>query len=104
KALSERGRRAQHNYLERRKTRVQGTGQLLAAYSYKGVLSRGFALVRGADGAPLRSAKAVTPGLALQIEFGDGRVAARAEGGEAAPPAAATRPKPKPGGGQGSLF
>jgi exodeoxyribonuclease VII large subunit len=103
KAFGERGVRAQRNSLERRRARVQGAGQLLAAYSYKGVLSRGFALVRGADGAPLRSAKAVTPGLPLQIEFGDGRVNARAEGGDATPPSSPAKPKAK-SGGQGSLF
>ena len=103
KALGERGGRAQRLLLERRATRVQGAGQLLAAYSYRGVLARGFALVRAPDGTPLRSARALTPGLRFEIEFGDGRVGARAEG-EAPPPAPATKPKAKPGGGQGDLF
>ncbi|MGE3145334.1 MAG: exodeoxyribonuclease VII large subunit, partial [Pseudorhodoplanes sp.] len=102
KALGERGGRAQRLLLERRRTRVQGAGQLLAAYSYRGVLARGFALVRAPDGTPLRSARALTPGLRFEIEFGDGRVGARAEGEAAVPPAA--RPKAKPGGGQGDLF
>jgi exodeoxyribonuclease VII large subunit len=77
---------------------------LLAAYSYKGVLARGFALVRGLDGAPLRSAAAVTPGLGVEIEFSDGRVRARAEGGGDAPASPAAKPRGRSGGGQGSLF
>ena len=68
-------------------------GQLLAAFSYRGVLARGFALVRDGDGHPLRSAAAVAGGMRLDIEFADGRVGAR-------PPMAArrakTEPKPEP--------
>ncbi|NWG25819.1 MAG: exodeoxyribonuclease VII large subunit [Pseudorhodoplanes sp.] len=104
KAFSERGLRAQRVGLERRLTRVRNAGQLLAAYSYKGVLARGFALVRGLDGAPLRSAAAVTPGMAIEIEFGDGRVRAKAEGGGDAPAAPPPKPRGRTGGGQGSLF
>ena len=107
-AFGQRGRRAFGVYLGRRKDRLSSLGQLLTAYSYRGVLERGFALVRGADGAPLRAAAAVTAGMRMEIEFSDGRVAATADepGSEPAP----VRPRARSGnpgggkGGQGSLF
>jgi exodeoxyribonuclease VII large subunit len=53
--------------------------QLLAAFSYRGVLARGFALVRDRAGRPLRMAANITTGMPIDIEFSDGRVGARAE-------------------------
>ncbi len=112
-AFAKRGKLAQRNYLQRRADRVLAAGQLLAAYSYHGVLARGFALVRDDEGHPLRSAAAVGGGARLELEFSDGRVGATADG-EGAPRPAAAKPKPaqKPApkprgggrGGQGSLF
>jgi len=100
-------RRAMLTVLNQRAARVERAERLLAAFSYREVLKRGFALVRDGGGRPLRTAAAVAPGMAIDIEFADGRVPATAEG--AAPPAA--RPKPRgsqgsPGGqgGQGNLF
>ena len=87
--------------------RLRSAGQLLAAYSYRGVLARGFALVRDGDGRPLRTAAAVGPGTRLDIEFADGRVGATADGERAAPPPAKSKPRTRGGGGsggQGSLF
>ena len=60
-------------------------GQLLAALSHRGVLARGFVLVRDLDGKPLRRAAAVSPGMRSTCEFSDGRVRARAEGAPTAP-------------------
>jgi exodeoxyribonuclease VII large subunit len=112
-ALAKRGKLARENYLQRRWDRVRSAEQLLKAFSYQGVLARGFALVRDGDGHPLRSAAAVSSRMRLDIEFFDGRVVAVADGEGAAAPAAA-RPKPsaKPRlrgsgegpSGQGSLF
>jgi exodeoxyribonuclease VII large subunit len=86
-------------------------GQLLAALSHRGVLARGFALVRDLDGAPLRLAAAVEPGMPLDIEFADGRVRVRAAGAATAQtagagPDAPAKPRGRRGGdsGQGSLF
>ena len=93
--------------LRNRAARVEQAERLLAAVSYRGVLARGFALVRAADGKPLRSAAAVTTGLQLTIEFTDGRVRATADGppATAAPTAAPAKPPRRAGGeGQGSLF
>ena len=69
-----------HTLLRRQAAALERDGQLLAALSHRGVLARGFALVRDPDGRPLRAAAAVSPGMPLDIEFSDGRVRARAEG------------------------
>jgi len=107
-AFGERSRRAFRIYRDRRAERLRSAAQLLDAYSYRGVLARGFALVRDGEGAPLRSAAAVAGGMRLDIEFSDGRVAAVADGSAAASPRE-TKPKPRARGGggpggQGSLF
>ncbi len=109
-ALGQRSKRARDNYLQRRGDRLRSAGQLLAAFSYRGVLARGFALVRDGEGRPLRLAAAVAAGAQLDIEFSDGRVGAVADGERAAQSSAA-KPKPRPrgdsggqSGGQGSLF
>ena len=105
-AFAKRGKLAQQNYLQRRADRVLAAGQLLAAYSYHGVLARGFALVRDGEGHPLRSAAAVTSHMRLEIEFSDGRVGATADGDSAPTPTARAKPRARGGGpgGQGSLF
>jgi len=108
--LAGRAERAVLTLLDRRAARLERAGQLLAALSYHGVLARGFALVRGPEGQPLRTAAAVAPGVGLDIEFQDGHVRARAETGatEQREPVAMRRPKPRrrptSGEGQGSLF
>jgi exodeoxyribonuclease VII large subunit len=110
-ALAERAERAAWNLLDNRAARLEHAGQLLAAFSYRGVLSRGFALVRDAAGHPLRTAAAVSPGMALDIEFADGRVGASAGGVSKrieSPPFARPRPRRSRGSGggegQGNLF
>ena len=107
----ERAQRAIRLLSEGRSLRSERCGQLLAALSHRGVLARGFALVRDLAGHPIRAAAAVGAGQHLDIEFADGRVRAEAEGpvNPGAPPAAKAEAKPKPrgprdGGGQGSLF
>ena len=109
-ALGQRSDRARANYLQRRRDRLRSAGQLLAAFSYRGVLARGFALVRDGAGHPLRSAAAVAAGMHMDIEFSDGRVSATADGARAkgdAKPEPKAEPKPRPRGGssgQGTLF
>jgi len=100
-ALEQRGKRAKENYMQRRWERLRSAGQLLAAFSYRGVLARGFALVRDGDGYPLHSAAAVTARMRLAIEFSDGRVTATADD-EGAPQPATVRGKARMRGGQGS--
>ena len=75
----ERAERAIDNLLDARWARCERDAQLLAAFSYRGVLARGFALVRDRAGRPLRTAAAVTTGMPIDIEFSDGLVGARAE-------------------------
>jgi exodeoxyribonuclease VII large subunit len=110
--LGERAERATWTLLDNRAAQLERIGQLLAAFSYRGVLSRGFALVRDGAGHPLRTASAVQPGMPLDIEFADGRVGAAAQGVSPrieSPPFARPRPRRRAGGGgpvegQGSLF
>jgi len=92
---------------ERRAVQLARAGELLKAFSYRGVLARGFALVRDDRGRPLRSAAAVAAGARLEIEFADGRRGAIADGAtEVAAPSARppVRPKRKPASDQGDLF
>ena len=106
-AFGDRARRAFRIFRDRRVARLRSAGQLLAAYSYRGVLARGFALVRDGDGRPLRTAAAVGSGTRLDIEFSDGRIGATADGEGSAPLPAKSKPRTRGGGGsggQGSLF
>jgi exodeoxyribonuclease VII large subunit len=111
--LAERGLRAHRTGLARRLDRITSAGQLLNAFSYRGVLKRGFALVRDAAGQPLRAAAAVSPGAKLEIEFADGRVDATADssaGTASSPQEASSKEVPakekprKVPAGQGDLF
>ena len=107
-AFAERARRAMRQLLAVRQARAERGGQLLAALSYRGVLARGFALVRDAAGRPLRSAAAVSAGAPIEIEFSDGRIGARVDdpASAAKPIGEAPTPRPRRGGGpgQGNLF
>ncbi len=91
----------------RRAERADALGKLLGSFSYRNVLARGFALVRDAEGKPLRAAAEVTPGARLSIQFADGATAATADGGDGAPATAPARTrsgKQRTSGEQGSLF
>ncbi len=101
-----------------RSQRLASAAKLLDSLAYTSVLRRGYAVVREAGAAPLTSAKAVRPGMALDIEFHDGHAAAVAgsgnhgggrsggqsdgQGGRAARKPAARPAKPR--GEQGSLL
>ncbi|MEN8721954.1 MAG: exodeoxyribonuclease VII large subunit [Alphaproteobacteria bacterium] len=69
--------RHQDNYAKR----LARAGQLLDAYSHQGVLARGFALVMGPDGKPVRHKKDTWPGEDVTLTFVDGDVSARIESG-----------------------
>jgi exodeoxyribonuclease VII large subunit len=111
--LDARRRAAARRLVARARERLQNIAQFAASLDYRRVLQRGYAVVRGAGGV-IDHASAVTPGLRLEIEFRDGRVAAIAgEAGRepaatepAEPARAAPRPAPRkpPGADQGSLF
>lgn len=126
--LETRGAQAFLNRIEARRRTLQSASQMLTSLSYQSVLSRGFTVVRDANGAMVRAAASVSGGESLEIEFADGRVEAEAKGpgavtpgsGGAKPAPAKAPAKPRgpasssgpgagsaPGsvrGGQGSLF
>jgi exodeoxyribonuclease VII large subunit len=77
--LAERARRALLTAMQRFDARVAHSGQLLAALSYRGVLARGFALVRDARGHAVHAATSIVPGAHLSVEFADGRVGVTAD-------------------------
>jgi exodeoxyribonuclease VII large subunit len=77
--LAERARRAFLTALQRLDARVNHSGQLLTALSYRSVLARGFALVRDEQGHAVRAAVSVGPRAPLTIEFADGRVGVTAD-------------------------
>ena len=92
--------RATQAALSERAARVETAARLLEGYSYRGVLARGFAVVRDERERPLTSAAAVRPGTALSLEFQDGRTAAQATGRRKP-----RKPAPESdGGGQASLL
>lgn len=96
--LAERANRALVTLLQRLDARVENSGKLLSALSYRGVLARGFALVRDETGHPLHSADGVGPGARVEIEFADGRVGATADADRPAPVAKRAPAQPKPAG------
>lgn len=100
-ALAGRADRAFEGRAQRARGRLDGLGNLLRALSYKSVLDRGFALVRGPDGQAVRTARDVAPGAHLDIEFADGRVGATADGGASGTPKRAVRKGETP---QADLF
>ena len=101
--LLERLSRAETRHLGDLARRLDGTGKLLESYSYHGVLKRGYAVVRDAEGKPVRTAAGQNAGDVLDIEFADGRLGAVvAQGGAPKPqPKKAAR---KDGGKQGNLL
>ena len=91
--LVERARRALVTAMQRCEARVAHSGQLLSALSYRGVLARGFALVRDQHGHAVQAAASIGPNAPLSIEFADGRVAATADADR---PAATVAPTSAP--------
>ena len=86
---------------------VDQAAKLLESYSFHSVLTRGFALVRDQDGAPVLAAASTRTGDALQIEFADGRIGARVTDASTTtprPPAGPPRRRDGGGGNQGSLL
>ena len=90
--------------LARSRAKLDGQAKLLHTLGYHNVLSRGFALVRGEDGAMLRRAAEVKPGSALDIEFADGHVEAHADGAARKPEPEAKTQRRRGDDKQGSLL
>ena len=92
------------NRLEKLSDRLGRASGLLEAYSYQGVLKRGYALVTDEKGKVIRSKNTPSSGDAVTLTFADGDRAAVISGGSAKPKKAAN---PKPGKSavdQGDLF
>jgi len=94
---------------------LENVGKLLESYSYKGVLERGFVVVRDGAGAPVTAAGMLSPGDDISLAFKeDGRaeavVSSVGAGGGAPPGTSTTTKKPKtkrkspPDDSQGSLL
>jgi exodeoxyribonuclease VII large subunit len=80
--------------LGERQRELDGLNRVLESVSYKKVLQRGYAVVRGPEGAITR-AEQVSPGLALDLEFANDEHAA-AVGGERPADMKPPQPAPKP--------
>ena len=83
--------------LETQSRRLDRAGKLLDAYSYKGTLERGFALVRDEAGAVIRSKSGAKSGQAVSLTFADGERGAviAGKGAPKAPRKTAKRPAQK---------
>ncbi len=98
-SLGERLRQAADRRLATADDRIAGVAKLLESYSYKGVLDRGFVLVRDGAGAPVLAADSLAPGDGISLSFrDDGVVGATVDSvGGTAPVAKPRKPKqPKP--------
>jgi len=87
-------------------SKLEAQGKLLNAYSYRGVLARGFALVHAPDGTPVRGSAGLKAGDNLSIEFADADrlgVTVNDRTGIAASPKP-KRAKQKEKGSQGTLL
>jgi exodeoxyribonuclease VII large subunit len=87
-------------YFEAHRASLQAADRLLESFSYKGVLDRGYAVVRDAGGTPLTSVSAISSGQALELELKDGRTGAVAAG----KPAPRAKLSKKLGDDQGTLL
>lgn len=119
--LSTRLGRTGQQLTQERRARLDSLSKLLKSLSYKDVLSRGYALVRAADGQPLRNPADAPAGTLLSIELAGGQISAEVVEGDGpasssassstVPPAkkpraakaAASKPD-APASSQGSLF
>jgi exodeoxyribonuclease VII large subunit len=85
--------------------RLERAGKLLDAYSYQGVLERGYALVQDDKGKVVRSKDGVSAGQSVSLTFADGdRAAVIAGGGVKAKPKKSSKTASKPETPQGDLF
>jgi len=115
--------RAFRQHLTNCRSGLQQNAKLLASLGYQSILARGFVVVRDCNGKTLSSKAHVMDGMALEIEFNDGRVAAEACNGGNSTKRQKRKPSPRPasklnparagvkttsgddgGSGQGSLF
>ena len=70
--LSQRADHAARNIIVNYHNRLASAAKLLEAYSYQGVLARGYALVQDQTGAVIGSEKMLKAGQGVQLSFADG--------------------------------
>jgi len=100
--LAQRMERCHRAGIERERKKLESITRVLDSVSYRGVLERGFVLVRGGDGHVRRRAGQVGSGEVLALTFADGTREAVAGG---PPKSVSSGPRvTKPKAGQGSLF
>ncbi|RKQ69700.1 exodeoxyribonuclease VII large subunit [Litorimonas taeanensis] len=97
--LGEETNRSISRYFESQSQRLSRASKLLEAYSYQGVLERGYALVQDENGKVVRSKESVSAGQSINLTFADGRRQAVIAGGEVVEtvkpkPLKARKPKP----------
>ncbi|MDE0779725.1 MAG: exodeoxyribonuclease VII large subunit [Alphaproteobacteria bacterium] len=86
---------AQSRLLDGAEKKLQALVSLLESYSYKGVLERGFVLVRDTAGAPVLSVDALSPGDGIALSFrDDGQIGATVDSVGGGAPAKKAMPKP----------
>ena len=64
--------------VEQKRKQLDAASRLLESLSHKGVLKRGFALVRDRNGKLIRRAEQINPGSPLSLSFEDGSISATA--------------------------
>ncbi len=104
KLYGQRADRVIANRLDRVGDRLQRASGLLEAYSYQGVLKRGFALVRDENGKVIRSKDKPKSGDRVTLTFEDGDRGAVIEGAAAKTQKPAKAKPTKPAIDQGDLF
>ena len=92
-ACVERLPRVAERWLADAKRQIDQAWRLFDSLSYKKVLQRGYAVVYDGGGRHVARAATAGPGVDLTVEFHDGKVAVRTEGGEARQAPAPARPQ-----------
>lgn len=107
--VAERFRNIVRQDSQRRMAKLDELNRLRETLGYRATLKRGYAVVHS-DGAVVKSVAEAELATRLEIEFADGRFEIAAPAGGPSSSASQPRPrkttkaKPKPDGGQGSLF
>lgn len=91
--LGQTAQNALYRQIETQTTRLDRAGKLLEAYSYKGTLERGFALVRDDNGNVIRSKSQTKSGEAVSLTFADGDTGAVIAGKSRTTARKAAKPK-----------
>jgi exodeoxyribonuclease VII large subunit len=93
---------------DRDRARLEGLTRLLTSLDPRALLSRGYAMVRDADGGLVTTATGARAAAHLRLQFADGEITATVADGPPPPRVAAKpagkRPAAPPGRGQGELF